>query len=187
MSISISLGAVCQSAIYGVEHNLRPLKSEGYNTCPFDMMMTPYDGLIDCLENDFEGFTSSDNLILFDVGTEYYIKNTKYGFYFNHESPGHANLYLTENWPGGKNHFVDNDFQKFKERYDKRINNFRNYLNSGLKIYFILDVPGNREHSYEKLHTVLKNKYPSLVYELIIIKTHDCQITYDIFGFKNEF
>ena len=43
--------------------------------------------------------------------------NTKYNFLFNHESPGHANLFQTQNWEGGKFHYIDNDFTNFKNRF----------------------------------------------------------------------
>jgi hypothetical protein len=42
------------------------------------------------------------------------LENTRYGFIFNHESPGHAN----------KEHFIKNDFLEFKKRYFSRIDNF---------------------------------------------------------------
>ncbi len=44
--IFISLGLNCSSAIYGVNNNLRNTKKDGYKTCPFDLMLSSYNGII---------------------------------------------------------------------------------------------------------------------------------------------
>lgn len=173
---AISLGWRCESAQIGVALGLRSTKSEGYNTCPFDLHNSNYPGVIECIKDDFKYLTDPKYLEVRE-GTfcsehfathkspvkEYQIVNTYYGFLYNHESPGHGNLYLTENWSGGINHFVDNNFEKFIERYDARIKNFRNYLASGDKINFIL----MRYNSIpNELCKVVEEKYPNLDFEL---------------------
>jgi len=45
-NISISLGYNCNSAQYGVINNIRQLKANGYNTTPFDLMVTNITGII---------------------------------------------------------------------------------------------------------------------------------------------
>lgn len=117
--ICISLGNVCYSAQYAVKNNLRKTKNEGYNTCPFDLMVSNYKGIIDCINNDFKYFYDLNYIILENETN--LIKNTKYDFCFNHESPDHANLYLHENWKEGNYHFVNNNFKNFIDRYKKRI------------------------------------------------------------------
>jgi hypothetical protein len=128
-----------------------------------------------CIEDDFKYFCNPNYLILRQepslksilgenqTDDQYWIYNTYYNFAFNHESPGHGNLYLTENWSGGINHFVDNNFEKFIERYNNRINNFRYYLNSGAKINFVIyrynSIP------YE-LETLILNKYLNLDFNI---------------------
>jgi Putative papain-like cysteine peptidase (DUF1796) len=146
--IGISLGYNCSAASHGVDIGIRSRKSCGYNTCPFDEMNSNYEGLVRCLQDDFRYFTDVRYLRLIKhLDTcNYYpgetlIYNTKYGFIFNHESPGHADLYKIQAWPGGINHFIENDFQKFRERYDRRIENFRNYIRSNSKIVFIIYTP----------------------------------------------
>ncbi len=46
--VFISLGLNCSSAVYGTKKNLRKKKENGYNTCPFDLMLSSYSGLIEC-------------------------------------------------------------------------------------------------------------------------------------------
>lgn len=138
--ICIALGWRCRSAQVGVERGLRGRKIDGYKTCPFDIMISNYHGIIECIAEDFKDFCNLEYLTLAPYGNEIMIKHTKYNFHFNHESPGHNNLYLTENWEFGSNHFVENNFQRFIACYQARINNFRNYLNDpNNEILFIVD------------------------------------------------
>lgn len=172
----ISLGWRCESAQIGISNNIRSTKSEGYNTCPFDLHNSNYLGVIECIKDDFkyltdtkylevrEGTFCSEHFAMFNKPlVERQIVNTYYGFVYNHESPGHANLYRTENWSGGINHFVDNNFEKFIDRYNFRVQNFRNYLSSGDKINFILmrynDIPN-------ELCRVIEETHPNLNFEI---------------------
>lgn len=150
MPIGISLGHNCFSASQGVSMGLRMRKSDGYTTCPFDEMNSTYTGVVQCLREDFKDFTNPAYLQLVTHPAEcrYYpgetlIYNTKYGFIFNHESPGHADLYRTQAWPGGITHFVDNTFENFRERYDRRIQNFRSYLAGTDPITFLITAPSD--------------------------------------------
>ena len=136
-------------------------------------MVSNYPGLIQCIENDFEGFVDPENLELRNIN-ETIIYNKKYNFWFNHESPGHADLYITQNWEHGINHFVMNNYQYFIERYQRRIENFRNYLRSGNHIYFILN--RYNTHSVDdipELNETIRRKYPSLSYEFIFYPSTD--------------
>ena len=167
MSIGISLGWNCHPAVHGVNVGIRKRREEGYTTCVFDEMVSNYPGMIRCLEEDFEGFADPQHLELKNMG-ETMIYNTKYNFWFNHESPGHANLYLTQNWEHGINHFVINNYQYFIERYQRRIENFRNYLRSGNHICFILN--RYNTHSIDdipELNETIRRKYPDLSYEFV--------------------
>jgi len=180
MSIGISLGWNCCAATTLVEKGLRKRKCDGYKTCVFDQMISNYYGIVECIGDDFKYFCDlnylsvkkmSDGSLTFSTipGTgDNIIYNSYYNFAFNHESPGHGNLYLLQNWPNGINHFVDDNFQKFIERYQQRIKNFINYLNSGNHIIFWLN--GANGLNLNSLKNVLKKKYPNLSYE---IKTSD--------------
>ena len=166
--IGISLGNVCYSAEWGVQNNFRKKKNEGYNTCPFDLMVSNYDGIVKCIKEDFANFCNTNYLIL--NNNELY--NTYYGFGFNHESPYHANIYLTENWPEGAYHFTNNNFVHFVTRYNKRIQSFRNYLNDPNNyIVFIIQFKTHLPPSDDlnSLRSVLLEKYPKLKYEIKIL------------------
>jgi hypothetical protein len=170
----ISLGWRCSSAVYGVNNNLRLSKNDGYKTCPFDLMVSNYQGMCKCIEDDFKYFCDLKYIelrkcpIMSDLlhnqnDNELWIYNTYYNFVFNHESPGHGSLYKSEMWENGVNHFVNNNFEKFIERYNNRINNFRYYINNCNEINFILD-------RYNKLPSELVNiistKYPTLKFKI---------------------
>jgi hypothetical protein len=169
--VAISLGWNCYSAAKAVEMGIRSRKADGYTTCPFDEALTNYPGIVECIRDDFNSFF---DLELFEVPqTNPYckgdtlIRNTKYNFVFNHESPGHGDLWQKEGWPGGQKHFILNSYEKFKERYEKRIQNFKSYLVSGKEITFVITRP-NPSDTVE-LDKVLKEKYPSLSYKIIYL------------------
>jgi hypothetical protein len=169
--IAISLGWNCNSAIYGVNSGLRLRKEDGYATCPFDIMITNINGIIQCLEDDFEFFYDPKYLRMNHIqGDEYCIYNTKYNFGYNHESPGHANLYINEGWAEGTNHFINNDFYHFKKRYEKRVNNFRNYLSDKNNyITFIITTWNKTQEDMTELKHAIEKHYPHLKYEIHII------------------
>lgn len=170
----ISLGWNCSPAQDGIELGLRKIKEQGYQTGPFDMMVSNYIGLCQCIEDDFKYFCDTDYLELRkgpkaslhfpnQNDEEFWIYNTRYNFIFNHEAPGHGNLYLAEGWVGGINHFVENNFENFVARYNRRIDNFRRYLNESDYINFIM----NRYNSipYE-IVDIIKVKYPNLKFKV---------------------
>lgn len=172
MVVGISLGWNCSPAMLGVEHGYRQRKEEGYTTCPFDEMITSYDGILQCLEEDFQDFCNPECLTLKQISNEsQYCKgdsliyNKKYKFLFNHESPGHGNLWKYQNWSGGINHYIDNNYKLFRERYTRRVQNFRNYLNSGEEIIFLVIPP--REDNYKELREILSQQYPNLKYSIM--------------------
>jgi hypothetical protein len=165
--VGISLGWNCFSAEWATANGIRLRKSNGYKTCPFDIIVTNYVGIVECLLDDFK-YMCDDKFLEIrpsKSGNEEVIFNTKYNFIFNHESPGHANLYITENWPEGKSHFTVDNFRNLKERYNRRIDNFRQYvLNPLNRVTFIMT-------SWEKtditdLHNAIRKTYPTLQNEV---------------------
>jgi hypothetical protein len=168
--IGISLGNVCYSAVYAYQHHYRTSKINGYNTCVFDLMGSNYRGIIKCIIEDFQNFTNPDFLILDPISG--CIINTYYNFGFNHETPGHSELYLKEKWPEGTNHFINNNYLHFIERYNNRINNFKNYLNNTNNfITFIIQFKHeeNSNDDCKELREAFAIKYPNLKYKIIII------------------
>ena len=171
--IGISLGWNCNGAIYGVQTGIRKKKEEGYLTCPFDEMVTNLSGIIKCFEEDFINFYNPDYLDLVEYKGDNLIRNNYYNFIYNHESPGHANLYITQNWKGGINHYIDNNYEQFKNRYKRRIDNLLNYLNNNENyIIFILHGYTSDNKNIQKLNNVFQNKFPNLKYEFFFLEVH---------------
>ena len=166
----ISLGWNCESAVRGVQMGIRKIKADGYKTCPFDECVSNYDGIVLCLQDDFQYFCDPNYLTLvtmpFSTGGivqgETLIYHTRYKILFNHESPGHGNLCYIQNWAGGKNHYIDNGFEKFIERYTRRINHFREYLRNS-PINFII---GTFRQNVDELENVLHDTYPNLEFQI---------------------
>ena len=185
----ISLGWNCHSAITGVSLGIRTTKQNGYKTCPFDEMITNYKGIIECIKDDFEYLCDTKYLELIKIPKEsiwlntngdgdVMIYNTKYNFIFNHESPGHANLFITQKWLFGINHYILNEYQEFINRYRRRIQNIKNLLNSNKTITFILTRPNTQLDNLNELSSIIQNKYPLLNFKFVILD-FDKYIFYD--------
>jgi hypothetical protein len=166
----ISLGWNCEAASRGVDMKIRNIKENGYTTCPFDECLTNYDGIVLCIKEDFKYFYDENFLKIiparFSTGGikegELLLVNTRYKFIFNHESPGHAGLYISQKWPGGINHYIADNYKLFIERYNRRIENFRNYL-LNREIEFVI-VKQNNDVS-ELKHAIIEN-YPKLKFNI---------------------
>ena len=169
--VGISLGINCESAVKGFNLGIRKAKNDGYNTCPFDEMWTNFPGLVQCLNDDFLYFCDPNYLCVTSAIHGSFIYNSKYKFIFNHESPGHADLYITQNWCGGINHFTDNNFLHFIKRYKKRIDSFRNYLRDQNNfINFMITRYKMSEKCLNLLHDGIK-KYRENNYKIIVWDT----------------
>ena len=193
--IGISLGWNCHSAGYGVLAGLRERKEVGYQTCPFDEMITNLKGVEECLADDFKYFMDEEYLQVLQapfstggiVEGEYLVYNTKYNFIFNHESPGHANLYMSQGWTGGINHYIDNSFVLLKERYIRRVDSFRKYIQEGSEVLFIVT---RFNKDVTSLHTTIQERYPTLRFKTAILESPDrkevVQAHHVLMGMKEE-
>jgi len=177
-SEAVSLGWGCHSATTGVAMGIRSTKANGYKTCPFDEMASNYNGVIECIKDDFQYFCDTKYLELITIpkdakhlSGETIVYNSKYKFIFNHESPGHANLYITQNWAKGINHYIINNYEEFINRYNRRIQNFKNLLASGKDIIFILTRYNTQMCDISELNTTIINKYPNLNFSFVFL---DC-------------
>lgn len=167
MKTAISLGWACFSTMYGVHTGLRERKSSGYKTCPFDLMLTNIEGVLDCIRTDFEDFL---NLNYFDCTThlpkEYFPVNTKYDFKFNHEG--------FDNFIGPRSKIWAPEYQqKFLDRYNTRVDNFRYYCNNAEYITFIAqespsDLPSNKI-VVSTIEQTIQEAYPKLDFGLIVL------------------
>ena len=196
MQTAISLGWDCGSAMYGVINNLRTKKEHGYKTCPFDLMISNYNGILECIKDDFKYFCSPEYLKVVTIKDKYYklnlplgstiIVNTKYNFIMNHESSGHGNLYLVEKWEKGRFHFEMNNFEEFIKRYEKRINNFRYYMNNGYEVTFINTKLNNIYENNIELENIIKNKYPNTKVKFELIEETRAEIFNEAIHFMNQ-
>jgi len=189
MTEGISLGWNCHSAITGVSMGIRNTLKNGYKTCPFDEMITNYKGIVECIMDDFKYLCDIKYLELIKIPKEskwlntngdgdLMIYNNKYKFIFNHESPGHANLFINQKWTKGINHYIINNYEEFINRYKRRIQNIKDLLNSKKNITFILTRPNNKMSDIFDLNNVIKNKYPSLNFKFVLLD-FDKYIFYD--------
>ena len=179
-NIPISLGFLCDSRIH-IKNYYDFSRTNNYKSCPFDLMVSNYKGVIDCISDDFKYFCDIDCIELKNIyydKVEQWVYNNKYKFLFNHESPGHANLYKTQNWSNGINHFVYNNYENFVTRYQKRIDNFRNYLNSGNHIIFVVHRYNNNISDLRELDCVIRNKYPNLSFEFELLQDNNYERIY---------
>ena len=158
--IYISLGWNCSPAIMR-KNNFKQSKLNGYNTCPFDLCVTPYQSLVDCLKTDFSNF--------FNLRIENGIIMNEYNMWFNHEAPREL--------------YSNNNFDGFKKRYEKRIENFKTYLNSNNEICFIHSDPFN---SSNEICEIIKTTYPNLKFKILSIHYDSIDVYKNHFSLKSD-
>lgn len=176
----ISLGWNCHSATTGVSMGIRRTKCGGYKTCPFDEMITNYAGIVQCIKDGLDDLYNTDYLELIKIPKEskwlntngdgdVMIYHTKYKFIFNHESPGHANLFVIQKWKGGANHYIANNYAEFVNRYKRRVQNMKELLASGKMIRFILTRPNTKLCDIGDLREAIKSAYTSLAFDFVLL------------------
>lgn len=144
----VSLGNNCLPRILFTAIKLKPRKIYGEKTCPFDL----------CISNDIKSITEliKNDFKDYFVGLEFINNewiNKKLNCIYIHD----RNL---------------NDIQ-FKKRYNKRIKNFINLLNSNKKIYFVYSNYNAKEKitqfDIQNLYNILKLKRCQKPFELILL------------------
>ena len=184
--IGLSLGYKCTSTIYAHTKGHRPLKKDGYKTCVFDLMLSNTTGVIQCIKDDFKDFCNLEYLTFQLVDKrEMQIYNKKYRFLFNHESAPGRDEDKTIKW-SSNTMYSDNNFEKFIERYNRRIQNFRDYLNSGQFVVFYLDTPFR---DVSPLEQTISTAYPNLKFRINVVSM--CDPVYSIafltnMGFRED-
>jgi hypothetical protein len=170
----ISLGCYCYPRVY-MKEKLNLTYKNNYKSCPFDLCVTPYTSLYDCLKTDFKyffddlhlavGCNAPGNRTLCGEGGKD-IKNY-YGMIFNHEGSTHSHLFNE-----GKNDdefYIRNDFYEFKKRYKRRINNFLEYIDKHDNIIFVHkthpDVHDNG--NIQNICDMFSHKYPNKIFNFI--------------------
>jgi hypothetical protein len=152
-------------------------QKNGYKTCPFDLCITSFEALYNCINTDFKHFFENLHTIAGENATGDRSKcgvgllniTNSYGMIFNHEGSTHSHLFKE-----GKNDdffYIRNDFQKFKERYSLRIKNFFNYIEENNEIIFIYSLyPGICEQrDLGKIKELVLKKYPKKIVNFITL------------------
>ena len=170
--IYISIGSNCSPRTY-IKNQLGITKGNGYLTGPFDLCVSPFNALYKCIDTDFEYFFDDLSLIpgpnapgnRSNAGTGLLNITNSYGFIFNHEGPSHSHLF--NEGKNDDNFYCRDDFKQFKLRYERRINNFNNYINNHdvitIVMYHHLDI------EMDRLLLLLNNKYPTKTFTFIRI------------------
>ncbi|QQP69538.1 hypothetical protein JHE06_07900 [Carnobacterium sp. CS13] len=143
----ISLGFFCSTASELEKIGLRDTSS------PFDWLITDLKGIIQCIENRFEGLLDYENLSQYRDNPNYYV-NEKYGVHFYHDFSGYSSL--KEQLP--------NVFKKYKRRIEKFYINikeptlFFRYIKDNNELKYI-------ENNYKEIISVIKkhNQYNDLI------------------------
>jgi hypothetical protein len=161
MSVVISLGWNCDPATQSKNLGIRSSREQGYRTCPFDLMISNFPGVCECLETDFAEFCDPDMLEIMPCGN---IRHTKYRFIFNHESRTNYEALRHEMW-SSPDHFTKNNFYNFMERYQARIDNFREYIQNKNVIFVIQRCGGDAK----EIPDIITRKYPNLRFKCVCI------------------
>jgi len=166
--IYISIGCQCSPRIY-IKNALQLSKKQGYDSCPFDLCMTPYQALYDCLQTDFQHFFDDLHLVEGDnadgdrshCGRGLENIRNKYGMTFNHEGSTHSHLF--SNGTNDDLFYIRDDFLEFKKRYTTRIANFHKYIEENEEIILIHSLfPGICEVAdLEAICNILRERYPT--------------------------
>jgi len=163
--IYISLGYNCDPRIY-LKNTLNITMANGYNTCPFDLCITRFESLYNCIETDFKYFFDDLKLIpgqnadgdRSSCGPGGMNITNYYNIIFNHEGSTHSHLFKDGKYEDL--FYIKNDFEEFKKRYTVRIENFKNYLQNFNKIIFLLKkCPDDDSYNFSKISSLLVEKY----------------------------
>ena len=168
----VSLGSTCQVTSYFRQAGIT-------GSFPFDKLLTPDgNGLVSLLRNDFAGFLDQRSLHQDKqfISINYRVINKRYNIDFRYD------------WHDLDDSFEE-DLPKIQEKYQKRIDNFRQLANYTGKVYFVRSAyptgyPLNPNFylpkltndsdiifssQAKKLKEVLCQKFPNLDFELIIL------------------
>ncbi len=135
----ISLGHNCMPRVYLTNFGIKPSKSQGELSMPFDLIYLLYESIYYYLLFDFNGFLSN---LKFDYSKKCWTKGRHATF--NHDAD-----------------CDENSYNILKDRYEKRIENFRNAIKSDDNILFIAAQFGSKLNFnllYEILKFIRKNK-----------------------------
>ncbi len=121
----VSVGTDCLSRTIPTRWGLKPPKSLGERTHPFDLAVHPYEAVCEVLDRDFEEYLDVKWLGMNNLN---YVIHKKLKVHFNHEK--------------GEN-FSANEYSYFIEQYRRRINNLREDI-ANHPILYVLHITASR-------------------------------------------
>ncbi len=149
----ISLGQACLTRAFLTWENLIPTKKMGRKTMVFDLARYKLSSVIDLIKNNFEDFFEEYEIKFIQRDSSTTWHNKKYNIDFTHD-----------------NDLIDN-FDKFRVRYQERINNFNEAFNSDSFTYFIHYIEQGEENLIENiitLNSIINEKRGEKPFKLII-------------------
>jgi hypothetical protein len=160
----ISLGEVCTT---GAALQAFDLRNVAY---PFDWVISPFLALYSVIFNDFKDYLNPE---YFTIREDFRGIMNKYEIVFLHDFPTIeyvGNNILEEDIIN--THILSPDWLDslpfIQEKYERRINRFREKCNSQDKIYFFRHVGINRENAIE-LRNLIESTYSNLDFVLVIV------------------
>ncbi len=175
--IAISLGMRCDPALY-MRKNFNIRK----NAYPFDWLVSPFDALYRCFEDDFLHFLQADSLTIKSLAVIDY-----YGFEYSHDFPTTNNAFIEnveEGWTD-QGSVVPNylDYlEAIQEKYQRRIKRLRNAL-SGSDEIFLIRLTITKQQA-KLLYDLIQSRYTKLNFTLVAVNNYKEQ-PWRIQGIKN--
>ena len=151
----MSLGTNCLPRTILTRWKIKPSKSEGELSYPFDLVFHTLPLVVKCLENDFEDYLSG---FYFKIRKRNFLDFRKKGIWYKEDGTGF--------W-----HDTDckiNDREKLEVRIKKRIENFRQAIKSDIPILFVINIMDNPEY-IDKLYKILKKLCSHKKFKLAVI------------------
>ncbi len=171
----IPLGSYCLPRVISTLSMLKPRKASGEKTLPFDLgFFWNIDGIIDTLDNEFKTFY--DDIELGHLNHDK-TRDLEVLFDFNPQ----AKHWVSEKLSAVFNHeYMMTSKEEFRSRYDKRIENFYEYLkDERYELYFLIASFNEVKLSQINRLKSIINRYRSKnSYNIIII--NQCAHSYKI-------
>lgn len=171
----IPLGTYCLPRVISTLSMLKPRKASGEKTLPFDLgFFWDIDGIIDTLDNEFKTFY--DDIELGHLNHDK-TRDLEVLFDFN----PNAKHWVSEKLTAVFNHeYMMTDINEFKNRYDKRIENFYEYIkDEKYELYFLIaSFSELKQSQITRLKNIINRYRSKNSYSIIVI--NQCSHTYKI-------
>jgi hypothetical protein len=138
----ISLGLDCLPRSICAKYGLIVSRKNGRMTCPFDLAVHSFAGMLHALQLGFCNYGDVEN---FSINNNGYVHDCKYSAVFNHDSE-----YVK----------LTNGFDQFSKKIKNRIKSFETYvLAPGFKIFFAHLPYSTSPDDATKISNIIKHRY----------------------------